>query len=40
MAQHRCTREEAFEILVGRSQAENVKLRVIAQQLVDQASVG
>jgi transcriptional regulator with GAF, ATPase, and Fis domain len=36
MDRHRCTSEEAFMMLAQRSQAENVKLRVVAQDLVDQ----
>jgi AmiR/NasT family two-component response regulator len=36
MTRHRCTSEEAFKILVGLSQTQNVKLRVIAQNLVNQ----
>jgi transcriptional regulator with GAF, ATPase, and Fis domain len=38
MTRHRCTSEEAFKILLRRSQDENVKLRVIAQSLVDEAA--
>ncbi len=38
MAQYRCTNEEAFKILVRRSQQQNVKLRVLAQDLVRQAA--
>jgi transcriptional regulator with GAF, ATPase, and Fis domain len=38
MTRHRCTSEEAFKILLGLSQNQNVKLRVIAQNLVDQAT--
>jgi transcriptional regulator with GAF, ATPase, and Fis domain len=36
MDRHRCTSEEAFKMLARRSQAENVKLRLVAQNLVDQ----
>ncbi|HEX8868254.1 MAG TPA: GAF and ANTAR domain-containing protein [Lentzea sp.] len=35
MAVHRCTPEEAFSILVERSQHENVKLRDVAKNLLD-----
>ena len=38
MTRHRCTSEEAFKILLGLSQNQNVKLRVLAQNLVDQAT--
>jgi len=38
MDRHRCTGEEAFKILATRSQAANVKLRLVAQDLVDQAT--
>jgi GAF domain-containing protein len=38
MDRHRCTSEEAFRMLAKRSQAENVKLRRIAETFVDQAS--
>lgn len=38
MTRHHCTSEEAFKILLARSQNQNVKLRVIAQDLVDQAT--
>lgn len=38
MTQHRCSSEEAFKILLRLSQNQNVKLRVIAQNLVDQAT--
>lgn len=33
-----CTADKAFDILVRASQRENVKLRVLAQRLVDQAT--
>jgi GAF domain-containing protein len=36
MNRHRCTGEEAFAMLVTRSQAENVKLSLVALDLVDQ----
>jgi AmiR/NasT family two-component response regulator len=38
MTRHGCTSEDAFKILIGLSQAQNVKLRIIAQNLVDQAN--
>jgi GAF domain-containing protein len=38
MTQHRCTSEEAFKILIRLSQDQNVKLRVVAQELVDRAT--
>ncbi len=38
MTRHRCTSEEAFKILLDVSQHQNVKLRVIAQSLVDQTT--
>ncbi len=38
MTRHHCTSEEAFKILLRLSQNQNVKLRVIAQALVDQAT--
>ena len=38
MTRHRCTSEEAFTILLRLSQNQNVKLRVIAQDVVDQAT--
>jgi len=38
MTRHRCTSEEAFKMLIRLSQEQNVKLRVIAQNLVDQAT--
>jgi GAF domain-containing protein len=38
MNRHRCTSEEAFKMLAERSQTENVKLRRIAETLVDRAS--
>jgi GAF domain-containing protein len=34
-----CTSEEAFKILIGMSQTQNVKLRLVAQQLVDDAAL-
>ena len=33
-----CTSEEAFKFLIGMSQTQNVKLRIIAQDLVDRAT--
>ena len=39
MTRHRCTSEEAFTMLLGLSQNLNVKLRVVAQNLVDQATL-
>jgi len=38
MDRHHCTGEEAFKILAMRSQAANVKLRIVAQDLVDEAT--
>ena len=38
MTRHRCTSEEAFTMLLGLSQNQNIKLRVIAQDVVDQAT--
>jgi AmiR/NasT family two-component response regulator len=38
MTQHRCTSEEAFKILIRLSQKRNMKLRVVAQELVDRAT--
>ena len=38
MTRHRCTSEEAFTMLLGLSQHQNVKLRVIAQNLVDETT--
>jgi transcriptional regulator with GAF, ATPase, and Fis domain len=38
MTRHHCTSEEAFKILIGLSQNQNVKLRTVAQNLVDQAT--
>ena len=38
MTRHRCTSEEAFTMLLRLSQNQNVKLRIIAQDVVDQAS--
>ena len=38
MGQRRCTAEEAFDILVGLSQATNNKLRDVAEALVAQAT--
>jgi hypothetical protein len=32
-----CTADEAFELLVQASQRENVKLRDVAQRIVDEA---
>jgi GAF domain-containing protein len=40
MDRYRCTSEEAFTMLAKRSQSENVKLRLVAQDLVDEASSG
>jgi GAF domain-containing protein len=37
MNRHRCNPDEAFERLVRESQAANVKLRVVAQRIVDEA---
>ena len=39
MAQYRCGPEEAFEILCGMSQHANVKLRILAERMVQQASL-
>jgi AmiR/NasT family two-component response regulator len=38
MTRHRCTSDDAFKMLLGLSQKQNVKLRIIAQNLVDQAT--
>jgi transcriptional regulator with GAF, ATPase, and Fis domain len=38
MTRHGCTSDDAFEMLIGLSQTQNVKLRIIAQNLVDQAT--
>lgn len=38
MTRHGCTSDDAFEMLIGLSQKQNVKLRIIAQNLVDQAT--
>jgi GAF domain-containing protein len=38
MGVQRCGEDQAFEILVKASQRENVKLRTIAQRIVDQAT--
>jgi GAF domain-containing protein len=35
MAQRRCTASEAFDLLVSASQRQNVKLRVLAEQVVE-----
>jgi response regulator NasT len=35
MARHRCSADEAFDILRQRSQVTNTKLREVAQALVD-----
>jgi AmiR/NasT family two-component response regulator len=35
MAVHGCTAEEAFTMLVQRSQRDNVKLRDVAKDLLD-----
>lgn len=40
MTRHRCTSEEAFKMLIGLSQKQNVKLRIVAQNVVDQATQG
>jgi transcriptional regulator with GAF, ATPase, and Fis domain len=40
MTRHGCTSDDAFEMLIGLSQTQNVKLRIIAQDLVDQATPG
>ena len=39
MAQYRCGPDEAFEILRGMSQHANVKLRVLAERMVQQVSL-
>ncbi len=38
MAAQRCSADEAFDLLVAASQRENVKLRVIAQRIVDRTA--
>jgi transcriptional regulator with GAF, ATPase, and Fis domain len=38
MTRDQCTPEEAFKVLIGLSQTQNVKLRVVAQDLVDHAT--
>ncbi len=38
MATQRCSADDAFELLVSASQRENVKLRIIAQRLVERAT--
>ena len=38
MAQFRCGPDEAFEILCGMSQHANVKLRIVAERMVEQVS--
>jgi GAF domain-containing protein len=38
IARHGCSSEEAFKILIRRSQAQNVKLRLLAQDLVEDAA--
>lgn len=38
MTRHGCTSDDAFKILIGLSQTQNIKLRIIAQNLVDQAT--
>ncbi len=38
MAVHRCTADEAFRMLVERSQHENVKLRDVARTLLQTAT--
>jgi GAF domain-containing protein len=40
MDRHRCTSEEAFKMLAARSQTENVKLMLIALDLVNQVTPG
>ncbi|MDX8034223.1 GAF and ANTAR domain-containing protein [Lentzea sp. BCCO 10_0856] len=40
MAVHSCTADEAFAMLVQRSQNENVKLREVAQRLLDSVAPG
>jgi AmiR/NasT family two-component response regulator len=35
MAQRRCTSDEAFELLKGASQRSNLKVREVAQRMVD-----
>jgi GAF domain-containing protein len=39
IAGHRCTADRAFEILVERSQHENRKLRVVAEDIVREAQI-
>ena len=39
MSRHRCTSEQAFKILIRLSQTQNVKLRTVAQRIVDQAAL-
>ena len=38
MTRHRCTSEDAFKMLIGLSQKQNVKLRIIAQNIVNRAT--
>jgi hypothetical protein len=38
MAQFRCGPDEAFEILCGMSQHANVKLRILAERMVERAT--
>ena len=38
MARQQCGEEEAFDLLVRASQRENIKLRTVAQRIVDNAS--
>ncbi len=38
MATQHCSADDAFELLVSASQRENVKLRIIAQRIVDRAT--
>jgi GAF domain-containing protein len=40
MAARRCSADDAFDVLVTASQRENVKLRVVAQRLVDGVATG
>jgi len=38
MSQHQCTPDVAFDRLARQSQAANVKLRVVAQRIVDEVA--
>ena len=38
MARQQCGEDEAFDLLVRASQRENIKLRTVAQRIVDNAS--